>query len=517
MNNKKKIIGIVIALLIIVIVAVFAVAIINNNNKDIKEYVIEEIPEIDYKYFMLSANNKYGVIDTKGNIIVETKYDNVIIPNPKKEVFICSNDDFEKNLVLNAKGEEIFDIYDNVEAIPLEGVVTSLPYEKNVLKFVVNGQYGLIDLDGNKIIKASYEEIKGLRYKEGELLAKSEGKYGVININGAKLVNFEYDDIEGDKYFLEGEGYKQSGYIVSTTTEEGYRYGYITKNGDKLLEAIYNNIKRVTDIKGEEVYLIASTNGQYGLLKNKDVVIDFKYQGIDYNSQNNLLIINKGTKYGVYTLKGEEIVPIDYKTIQFNGVYVYAKTGADIKYFTAKGEEVTTGFTSMQPVNNGEYFITIDTNGLYGIADKEQNVLIENRYVYCEYMFDDCFSVYKNGSGLGIINTKGETLLDFKYTIINKISNTNLINATDMVNSVIEIYSRELNKISELSNSELDIKDTYIRLYNDKQNVFIDMNGQIIDENTALSSTQEAPDSIGKYEKEYMGYSQVYYMEPIEE
>lgn len=517
MNNKKKIIGIVIAVLIIAIIVAVVAIIVGNHNKKVKEYVIEEIAEIEYQYFILYANEKYGVIDTKGNIIVDTKYDNVIIPNPKKEVFICSNNDSEKNIVLNSKGEEIFNIYDNVEAIALEGVISSLPYEKNVLKYEVNGQYGLIDLDGNRIVKANYLEIKGLRYKEGELLAKIDNKYGVINIKGAKLVDFKYDDIEGDKYYTEGEEYKKSGYIVCTTTEEGYRYGYITKNGEKLLDNVYNNIKRVTDIKGEDVYVIASKNGQYGLLKNKEVLIDFKYQGIDYNAQNNLLIINKGTKYGVYTVKGEEIVPIDYKTVQFNGIYIYAKTGADVKYFTSTGEEVTTGFTSMQPVNNGEYFITIDNNGLYGIANKEQKVLVENKYVYCEYLFGNCFSVYKNGSGLGIINTNGETLLDFKYTIISKIADTSLIKAADMVNSIIEIYSEDLQKISKLGDSELDVKDTYMRLYNDNESVFINMNGQVIDKNTALRSTSEAPDSIGKYEKEYMGYSQVYYMEKTEE
>ena len=252
-------------------------------------------------------------------------------------------------------------------------------------------------------------------------------------------------------------------------------------------------------------------------MKNKEVLIDFKYQGIDYNATNNLLIINKGTKYGVQTLEGKEIIPIEYKTVQFNGIYIYAKTGADIKYFTNSEQEVTNGYTSMQPVNNGEYFITIDSNGLYGVIDKQNNVLIENKYVYVEYMFDNCFSVYKNGSGLGIINTNGETLLNFKYTIITKISNTDLLKTTDMVNSIIEIYSKDLQLIAKLDKSELEIKDTYMKLYNEDESIFIDLEGKIIDENTALETTQEAPDTIGKYVKEYMGYSQIYYMEETQE
>ena len=283
MNNKKKIIIAITILISIILLGTIAIIMIKNNKQEMKEYQVEEIAEIEYEYFILHSNNKFGVIDITGNILIDPKYDEVIIPNPKKDVFICSNFDSEKNTVLNSKGEVIFDIYDNIEAIPLQGVVTALPYEKNVLKYEVNGQYGLVDLDGNRIIKATYEELNGLKYKEGELLAKLEGKYGVININGAKLINFEYDNIEGDKYYTKEQGYKESGYIVCTTTEEGYRYGYIAENGEKVLETKYNNIKRITDINGKDIYAIASVNGQYGLLKNKEVLIDFKYQGIDLN------------------------------------------------------------------------------------------------------------------------------------------------------------------------------------------------------------------------------------------
>ena len=39
----------------------------------------------------------------------------------------------------------------------------------------------------------------------------------------------------------------------------------------------------------------------------------------------------------------------------------------------------------------------------------------------------------------------------------------------------------------------------------------MDLKGNIISENEALTSSQEAPDQIGEYTKEYFGYSQIYY------
>ena len=92
---------------------------------------------------------------------------------------------------------------------------------------------------------------------------------------------------------------------------------------------------------------------------------------------------------------------------------------------------------------------------------------------------------------------------------------TELIKAENMENSKIEIYTKDLNQIAKLENAELEIRDTYVRLYNENTNIFIDKQGNIIDENQALEQTQEAPDTIGKYAKDYMGYAQVYYTDEV--
>ena len=82
MNGKIKwiIIG-------IVIIAIIVVAGIFISNEVMISYKIEEIKDI--KYNTLVHEEKYGVIDEKGNILVEPTYDAVQIPNPSKPVFIC--------------------------------------------------------------------------------------------------------------------------------------------------------------------------------------------------------------------------------------------------------------------------------------------------------------------------------------------------------------------------------------------------------------------------------------------
>ena len=130
-------------------------------------------------------------------------------------------------------------------------------------------------------------------------------------------------------------------------------------------------------------------------------------------------------------------------------------------------------------------------------------------------MFNDYFSAYKNESGLGLIDTKGKEITKFTYTTINKIADTELLKAENMENDVIEVYKKDLTQVAKLDNAQLEIRDTYVNLYNENTNIFIDKQGNIIDEKQALETTQEAPDTIGKYAKEYMGYSQVYYTDEV--
>ena len=190
--KKKTIVKIV--LLIIIIIAIATLFIIRNLREEAKNYEITDIPNKDYQYFAYKQDEKFGIIDKTGKVIIQASYTNVVIPNPTKAVFICYNDKNTK--VLNENNEEIYTNYQNIEPLTLKNVSTNLIYEKTVFKYQKDGKYGLINIDGKKITNAEYEEIDTLQYKEGELLIKQNGKYGVININGYEIIKPEYDKIE---------------------------------------------------------------------------------------------------------------------------------------------------------------------------------------------------------------------------------------------------------------------------------------------------------------------------------
>ena len=137
--KKKRIV--VTSLIILIILAVVALVFYYKKNEEKKDYAIEEITE--YSYFIVKENEKYGVINRNGDKVIENKYDNVKIPNPTQAVFFCYEGEMTK--VLNEKGEEILKEFNNIEPLRLKNVSGDLVYEKSVLKYEIDGKWGLIE------------------------------------------------------------------------------------------------------------------------------------------------------------------------------------------------------------------------------------------------------------------------------------------------------------------------------------------------------------------------------------
>ncbi len=443
-----------------------------------KKYEIEKVE--DYNYFVLRQNNLSGIINKKGEKIVEAKYEDIKIPNPEKDIFICY--EAEKTKALNEKGEQILTQYHNIEPIRLKNIASDLMYEKSILKYSENEKYGIMNFEGKKITNAIYDEIEGLPYKEGELLVKQDGKYGVINIKGTKLINIEYDQIEVDGYYSEGETYKYAGYIVSNKTQEGYRYGYINNSGEILLKVEYNNISRITEIEdNENAYLINAKNGQYGLTKNNKEILKNEYQSISYDESNKLLVIEKSKKYGIASLNGDIIVPTKYDQIDITGIYLYAKNDQGTVIYNSNGTEANID-TNVAILNtsNEKYKIRINNEKgtKYGVISKDGKQIIEEKYNYIEYLYDNYFIVSNEKSKLGIIDDKEQVKIAIENDSLQRVQNTDIIQTVTVSNKTTKLYSKDMKQICEMENATIENKNDYISIFNENENKYFNKDGQ---------------------------------------
>lgn len=475
MKSKK---GLIIFLIISLIIFIF----ICYNVFSKKDKYNINFEEINQRQYFLDFDEKYGVINKDGEEIIDTNFDMIQIPNPSKDIFVCmSNYNAEtgsyETKIYNKNREELFTNYEKVEAISRQESLDNIPYEKSVLKYKENGKYGLINLSGKKITNPIYDDIQALEYKEGMLTVKQNDKFGIININGDEIIKVKYDGIQADQYSLNENHNKKAGFIVSIKTNDGYKFGYINYKGKTLLETEYNEIARINYINDDEsVYLVAFKNGQAGLFKNKSKVLENEYEDIQFDNINNLLILQRNGKQGVSDLDGKKIIQLEYDNIIITGNSINAQKGDKVTVFNSEGEKLkNSNFISVLETDNKNYFITIDKNENYGVIDKDDNVIIDNKYTFIDYLFDNYF-VAQNEQKIGIVDDKGKEVIKFDYDVLQKIEGTDLIQG--IKNENIDLIDKNMKKILTMKNAQIDIKENYIKIYNSEDRKYLKYDGK---------------------------------------
>jgi len=467
---------------LIAIIVAISIAVVNNINNG-KKISQEDVKE--YNYFITTINGKSGVIDKTGKIIINPEYDYIQIPNPSKPIFIAlfdyNKDTQEYNSkVLNEKGKEILTSYKNVQAIPNNNTSSTNSYLTSILKYKQDDKYGIITIDGKTVTKPVYESIEVLEYKDEVLKVKQNDKFGLININGDVIIKPEYNSIATDSYYNQSSKYQKAGYIVNVVTEQGYRYGYINSQGKQVLDTMFTNVKRITEVKDDNnTYLITYKNGQAGILKNGQTVIENEYEDISYDVTNNVLVLQKNAKQGVYDLAGNMILPIQYDNIEILGTLINATKDGKLMVFNVSGTvQDENSLKAMYPENN--YYITVDRNGKYGVADQNKNSIINNEYNYIEYAFDKYFIATKNEK-IGVIDETGNIVIPIENSIVQNINGTKIIQIINSETNVSDIYNSKMEKVLSQSDSRIYLKENYIKLVSADDIKYIDYDGNLKD------------------------------------
>ena len=473
-KSKKKIIILIVILLIVIAVAVGITMYLNNQRYN---YELSEISNDQIQYYKLEQDGKYGVIDREGNIVVEPVYSTIDIPNPTLPVFIKS-DDGQNFSAIDNNGNNILTGYESVEAISINNISSNIPYEKTVLKYKQGGLYGLIDMQGNKITDNIYNSITNIDYKEGNLKVEQNGQYGVINIKGTTIIKPEYESIIADGYYDEETKYERAGFILRIKTDDGYKFGYADRKGKIILEPLYNEVSRITEITGDDVFLITANNGRYGVVKNGKEVLKNDFTDINFDQNNNLLILQKDSSWGVVDLEGNNIVPIDYDNIIIGGKYINAQKGEDTLIFDASGNNIDTDILSYNQVNDN-YAIVINKDNNYNIVDNAGNKKLNENYTYIEYLNNDEFIVTIDGK-TGIINAEGNSIIEVNYNAIQQIDGTNALQAVDSENNRTDIIDKDMQIHEGIENAYISKETNYIKLYSETDVKYYNLDGKEI-------------------------------------
>ena len=392
--NIKKVIATIVAI-IVVIMFVISIKKLLSNVKLTKEVSTVET------FFPVYANQKWGVIDNTGKLIIDTTYDEmVVVPDKNKDLFICTYDvDYEKEeyrtKVINKSGAEILTNYNQVQAIENTNG-NEIWYENNILKFEQEGKYGLIDFNGKMILNAEYDNIYALEGIEKNIIIEKDGQKGLVNTSmGEVIIQPEYTEISTLTKTYE------NGYIVN----KNGKYGVISADAKIVFEPIYDGIKNVTSDRN---YAVVESGKVKLVGNNGEVKLESGFDDIYEINGENITVVSNGL-YGVIKLDGTQIIPNEYENLTYlyetnyiakkNGLYgIISTTGDTLIDFT---------YTSMEYVKTADFIQADKENYKTDLMNRNFNVVLKD-IIIAELNLDNGYIRVREGDEYRYYNFKFE-------------------------------------------------------------------------------------------------------------
>lgn len=295
-------------------------------------------------------NNKYGLIDFEGRVVLECEYDSIYALKGVTENIIVEREG--KLGLVNAKGQTIIKTeYNSIQTLE-EG------YKAEYLVENAEGKFGVISTSGTNILEPIYEEIKYLGSNE-VYSVKSNEEIQLINNKGETL-----QKSEGEEYiYAKGENV-----IVS---KEG-KFALEKLTGEAIISYDYENLEYAFSI-----YYIAKKDGKFGVINvNNEIVKEFEYTNMYCVEEGSFIVADK-TETETVILDSNLAEKISGIVSEINVTKGYIKVYADnvYKYYNFKFEEKQ----NTEILSHSTLFLS-KKEGKYGFVDKAGNVVVD--YIY---------------------------------------------------------------------------------------------------------------------------------------
>ena len=441
----------------------------NKNDVEIWQvYKVNPLPEMKRKYdyvtaisgtsaYFIGKNNKFGIADAVGNVIVSPRYDNI---SSEGSVYMVSQKG-KKGLMNSSFYEVLSPRYDDIVKSGSNYIVT------------LKGKKGLLSSSYNEVLSPKYDNITTLG--NGYLVTQN-GKKGYYNSLYREVIPTRYSSIQNDGSdgFFVNDGNKK-GYINSSgtviiapiecftlrreaggfvvVTNEGE--GYISSNGTMIIAP--NRYSRIVSDKGKGFKVYKGKFCGYCDASGHELMQPNKYTDVSRNDHGFYVKVNE--QMGYCDASGREIVPPNYSSVTrdiYDGYYVkinYGGTG----YYNKNGQLIISpNYTAIERDGYSGFFVTLrDTKGYLSLSGNtiiptgkyntikrdEDNGFYVGANNTAGYLASDgtvliptgqYSSVFRNHDGsfnlkqnknLGYADSKGNVIVPAKYNSVKKVGN----------------------------------------------------------------------------------------------
>lgn len=312
-------------------------------------------------------------------------------------------------------------------------------------------------------------------------------RYGIHDLNDEEIVGMKYTDIE----FIEG-----TEEFIVTTEEE--KVGIIASTGETKITPQYDALKQID--KDLNLYM-ATSNGKSGVIeKNGKILIYLEYEqiGVDtskfptndiknkYILFDNVIPVMQNSKWGLYDVKGNMILPVEYiglgcvsktstdKTLnnilvipEIEGIVICKQYDVDSKKYEYYGIVNSRGKVLVEPALETIYSVTS--------SGQEEYTMINNGNSYDviayikQYVLNDNSSTGTNTNGNSNSNSSTKNL----YNVENKVTCSN--NVFEYENLYFDDYDEDMDSITIFMDEQKNISSEdanlaiKLKLYNENK------------------------------------------------
>jgi len=296
--------------------------------------------------FLVTKDGNIGLVNEKGQIIIPVKYQQILtLKEGYKNEYIIIDEQGLLGLI-STSGTILFDHkYESIKHInSSEAYVVS---EEGVVK--------LVEVNGNVIIEGEYDDI--LHYKGDNIIVVKDGNYGIINKQGEQKVPGEYEDLK----------YAFSIYFIA---KKGGSYGIINTENEQVVEFKYMNMN----------YIESGGFIQADVSETESVILDnnlaLKLTGIisEINIDKGYIRVYADNNYKYYNFKLEEKKSSDILTSNT----IFLSKGENGKYgYVDKSGKTVIGHIYDDATEQNKYgYAAIKKDGVWGSVDKAGNLVL---------------------------------------------------------------------------------------------------------------------------------------------
>jgi tetratricopeptide (TPR) repeat protein len=285
-----------------------------------------------------------------------------------------------------------------------------------LIKFKLDGKWGIRSITDQPILKANYDEIFSLEnfvvLVKGNRLGVTSKARLLSTLDQEKIkINLEYEDVEliNEKFVLCFKGDKET---------------VLNENLEKTIELKRQNIYSIHD-----KWYVKDPDGYTIFEEDFDPTFNYFFEDLRYNED--FVSLKRNGQWSLFHL--DELTPIalqidSVQLLGANYAQLFSNDSVFIFFNDSTVYQIPFGSTLSMVSNEGdlENFLEVGHDSKTVLFSFEGDTLFSSKFTDLNYLGDSLFIVSK-GNYKGVINKSGQVIIDTNYEAIAFGNNENIL------------------------------------------------------------------------------------------